>query len=111
MPSHSSKTSTNSPGSSSPARVELIQLEAQRGSLLARGEEELRLDVVRAAELVALPQGEVPRLARRDPALDRGREDRQRLVDLNLDRRAGAFGRRGAGLDVEAGHGARVPAD
>src|SRR6266545_3750790 len=75
--------------------VELIQPEGDRRRLLAIHEEQARLDVVRAAELVAFAELELPILARRDPVLKRRDMDAERFVDIDLDRRVGALrGRR-----------------
>ena len=89
--------------------VDLVEAETERGGLLARCKQELRFDVVGPAELVALAQDQLSTLARGRPVLDRAHEDGQRLVDLDLDRRVGALGGRGAGLNLKRRHSGRVP--
>ena len=64
--------------------LELIEAEEEAGSLLAEGEPELGLDVVSPIELRALPQHELPTLARRRPILESRREDRKVFVDVDV---------------------------
>ena len=90
--------------------VELLEAERERRGLLAAGEEHLGLDVVRAAELVPLPESQLPALAGCDPFLDHGRVIDRRRVDLDLDRRVGPLGGRVAWLHDEMCHARRVPA-
>lgn len=51
--------------------VEPVEPEGQGGRLLAADKEQPRLDVVGPARVVPLAQLELPRLARRDPVLER----------------------------------------
>jgi hypothetical protein len=92
-------------------RVELVEAERERRRLLARGEEDAALDVVRTAEVVTLAQRKRPALARSRPVLDRGRVDRDRLVDVDLDGRIGPLFRRVPGLSLDGWHEPAVPAD
>src|SRR5712691_5496569 len=90
-------------------RVQLIEAEEERRGLLAGGEEEFSFDVVRAAELVAFPQGELPVLARRDPLLDRGGMSADGFVDLDLERGVRPLRGGGPRLYLESWHARPVP--
>jgi hypothetical protein len=68
------------------AAVELIEPERHRAGVVASDEQQACLDVVRAAEVVTLVERELPVLTGRRPLLDRLREDRERLVDLDVER-------------------------
>src|SRR5687767_4302234 len=89
--------------------VELVEPEEERRRLLAGDEEQARLDVVRAVELVTLAQRELPALARRDPVFDRGGLDGEILVDLDLDGCVGPLGGRVSWLNLKGCHGRAVP--
>src|SRR5438876_416402 len=84
--------------------IELIEPEQERRRLLTRDEEEPRLDVVRAPELMSLPPLELPALPVRGPVLEGGRVVDRRLVDSDHDRCIRPLFRSDARLDGERGH-------
>jgi len=90
--------------------VELLEPKRQRRRLLARDEEQPRLDVVRAAEVVTFAQVELPVRARRDPVLERGRMDAQSVIDLDLDGCVRPLFGRLTGLNRDRCDGGPVPA-
>jgi hypothetical protein len=90
--------------------VELIDPEQHRRRLVAGDEQQSHFDVVRAAELVAFAELELPVLARRDPVLEGRDVDAERLVDLDVDRRVGPLRRCRAWLDGQSGDVSAVPA-
>src|SRR5581483_5447636 len=88
---------------------ELVEPEGQGRRLLAPDEQQPRLDVVRAAELVPLAEDQLPALPGRDPVLEDGGVRGEVLVDLDLDRRVRPFRGRLAWLNEQVCHGCRVP--
>src|SRR6266498_807362 len=92
------------------SRVELVEAEDERRRLLAGGEQQARLDVVRAPEVLRFAQLELPILARRDPILERRRVDAERVVDLDLDRSVRPLLGRLTRVNVDRWHGRAVPA-
>ena len=65
--------------------LELLEPEAERRGLRSLGEEQAGLDVVGAAELVALAKLELRLAPSHGPVLERCRENGQILVGLDLD--------------------------
>ena len=90
--------------------VQLLEPERERRRLRPFDEEELRLDVVRLAELVPLPESELPGLSRRDPVLDDLGELSEPLLDLDLELHLGPLGRGRPRLDVQVDHAHSFPA-
>ncbi len=90
-------------------RLELIEPEGERADVVAADEEQPRLDVARAAEVVTLPEDDLPLLLACRPLLELVGEERELLGDLDLHSGVGALAGSLAGLDAEARHGSRVP--
>ena len=90
--------------------LQLVEPEGEGGRLLAAHVEEPRLDVVRAARVVALAELELPLLPRRRPVLERRRQNGERLVDLDLDPVFRPLGRRRPRDPLASSPSARVPA-
>jgi hypothetical protein len=64
---------------------ELVEAKGERGGLLSCDEDDTRLDVVRAVELVALAESDLPILARSDPLLQSRSMHGEVFVDLDRD--------------------------
>src|SRR5438093_5980354 len=71
---------------------------------MTRGEDELCLDVVPPAEVVALAEPQLPAVARLDPFLEHVGNVGERVVDLDLRRNVGALCGRRSRLYSERRH-------
>src|SRR5205823_2126798 len=84
--------------------IDLLEPELERRRLLPFDKHHARLYVVRAAELVAFPELELPVLAGPDPVFECRDVDAQRVVDFDVDGRVRPVAGCVAWLNRDRGH-------